>query len=234
MTRFPLRMVHQNVLVGHGEARAALYRVSCISYPFMAAADKRQWLGRLARFAFSVQADFSLWRVNRAYPAERYVQQAADLLDPSRQAPQPWQSYLEGHEAHLRTLRAFVPEVYVAIGLPPERPTQVAAGMVRGLDRARRRLEALFGVGGVPPIAVAELEALIAAEERAFRQIAGCLPARRATTAEVQWLLRRTACRGLDEPALDEHWQPSALVVKTTDGRRAYEPLGCDLVRHAN
>jgi hypothetical protein len=27
MTGFPVRMVHGNVLVGHGSARAALYRV---------------------------------------------------------------------------------------------------------------------------------------------------------------------------------------------------------------
>jgi hypothetical protein len=74
MSGLPLRFVHENVLVGHGEARAALYRVSTVSYPFMASADKREWLGRLARFAFAVEADFSLWRVNRAYPADRYVE----------------------------------------------------------------------------------------------------------------------------------------------------------------
>ena len=57
---------------------------------------------------------------------------------------------------------------------------------------------------------------------------------RRATTRELQWLLRRAACRGVAEPALDEHWRPSALVVETPDGRPAYEPLETDLVRHAN
>jgi hypothetical protein len=57
---------------------------------------------------------------------------------------------------------------------------------------------------------------------------------RRATTREVQWLLRRAACRGVAEPVLDDHWKPSALVVETADGATAYEPLGTDLVRHAN
>ena len=71
MTRFPLRYAHQNILVGEGDARAALFRVDTVSYPFLAAADKREWLRRLARFAFAVEADFSLWRVCRAYPAER-------------------------------------------------------------------------------------------------------------------------------------------------------------------
>ena len=33
---------------------------------------------------------------------------------------------------------------------------------------------------------------------------------------------------------LDPHWQPAALVVETADGRPAYEPLECDLVRHVN
>src|SRR5439155_22567976 len=62
VSRFPLRYVHQNILVGHGDARAALFRVQTVSYPFLAAAEKRAWLRRLARFAFAVEADFSLWR----------------------------------------------------------------------------------------------------------------------------------------------------------------------------
>ncbi len=85
MSGLPLRYVHQNMLVGHGEARAALFRVATVSYPFMAGADKREWLRRLARFAFAVEADFSLWRVCRAYPAERYVEQAEAMLDARRQ-----------------------------------------------------------------------------------------------------------------------------------------------------
>ena len=41
----PLRYVHQNLLVGQGDARAALFRVPTISYPFLPGADKRDWLG---------------------------------------------------------------------------------------------------------------------------------------------------------------------------------------------
>ena len=84
------------------------------------------------------------------------------------------------------------------------------------------------------PIPASEIEALIVAEERAFRRAEACLPLRRATTRELQWLLRRAACRGVAEPVLDDHWEPSALIVETADGRPAYEPLGTDLVRHAN
>ena len=230
MTRFPLRYAHQNILVGQGDARAALFRVDTVSYPFLAAAAKREWLRRLARFAFAVEADFSLWRVCRAYPASEYAEQAGPLLDDRGQSAAAWRSYLNGHEAHLRELRSFVSEVYLAVSLATDRPS----GVVRGADRLRRRVEELFGVAADVPIPSAEIETLIAAEERAFRRVEACLPIRRATTRELQWLLRRASCRAVAEPALDDHWEPAALLVETASGQPAYEPLGTDVVRHAN
>ena len=230
MTGFPLRYVHQNILVGQGDARAALFRVDTVSYPFLAAADKREWLRRLARFAFAAEADFSLWRVCRAYPADEYAVQAQGLLDERHQSAIAWREYLKGHEEHLRELRSFVPEIYLAISLVTDRDS----GVVRGMDRMRRRVEGLFGVAGVVPIPASEIEALIVGEERAFRRAEACLPLRRATTKELQWLLRRASCRGVAEPVLDDHWEPSALIVETANGQPAYEPLGADLVRHVN
>jgi hypothetical protein len=223
---FPLRYVHQNLLIGHGDAHAALYRLDTVSYPFLAAADKREWLRRMARFAFSAEADFSLWRVCRAYPADTYAQQAQPLLDERGQSELVWRQYLKGHETHLRRLRSFVPEVYLAVSLAPPR----GAGVAR---RMRRRVEDLFGVSRPLPIAATELEALIVAEERALRRAEACLPVRRATTRELQWLLRRAACRGVAEPLVDPHWEPAALIVEA-HGRPAYEPLSSDLVRHVN
>jgi hypothetical protein len=234
MTGFPLRYVHQNILVGRGDARAALFRLGTVSFPFLPTAEKREWLRRLARFAFTAEVDFSLWRVCRAYPAELYAGQAEPMLDARHQQPAAWRSYLRGHEAHLRELRCFTPEVYLAVSLATERSSGLGAGVLSGMDRLRRRVEELFGVAGEIPIPASEIEALIVAEERAFRRVEASMPVRRATTGEVQWLLRRAACRGVAEPALDDHWEPSALVVETADGRPAYEPLGTDLVRHAN
>src|SRR5215213_8681242 len=168
MTRFPLRYAHQNILVGDGDVRAALFRVDTVSYPFLAVADKREWLQRLARFAFSAEADFSLWRVCRAYPAERYAEQAMALLDERHHSAAAWSSYLNGHEAHLRELHSFTPEVYLAISLPAQRSA--------GFDRLRRRAEGLFGVASAVPIPASEIDALVVAEERAFRRVEACLP----------------------------------------------------------
>src|SRR3954453_1079932 len=147
-------------------------------------------------------------------------------LDERNQSAAAYRSYLKGHEAHLRELRSFTPEVYLAVSLP--------APPSAGVARARPRLEGLVGVAHPVPIPATEIDAVVAAEDRAFRRAEASLPVRRATTRELQWLLRRAACRGVAEPCLDDHWEPAALVVETGDGRPGYQALGTDLVRHAN
>ena len=201
MSGLPLRYVHQNLLVGDGDARAALYRVPTISYPFLPGAGKRDWLRRLARLAFAVEADLSLWRVNRAYPARDYVAQAEGMLDDRRQDPAAWLEFLASHQSHLGQMRLFVPEVYLAVSLRTGRRAASARARCAGSTGAA----APRSVGaslGQPPIPVTEPEALIGEEER--------LPPRQRLPggqagehARVAVALRRAARRGLGEPALD-------------------------------
>ena len=234
MTGFPIRYARGNLLVNQEGEAVGLYRLAMSSYPFLAVAGKRALAGRLERFAQTVGSDFSIWRVCRAYPANRYSVQARSLLDERHQSAPAWQEFLEGHQQRLARMGSHVPEVYLAVALRSESPARLGAGFVRSVDRVRRRVEALAGVAAPAPIPRAQLEALVAAEQRSYERITGVLAARRATTTELQWLLRRAAVRGVSEPALDAHWQPDALIIETPDGRVAYQPLERDLWRCAN
>ena len=231
MSAFPLRYARRNILIGPGGEAAALYRADTTAYPFLPTSEKWALLFRLERFAHLAGADFSLWRVQRAYPAERYPQELADLLDAEHGDPERWRCYLDGHEARLRELGSHLPEVYVAVSLAE---AEGGSGMLRSFARVRRRVEELAGVGGPRPISGAELEALAAAEQHTFDRISGAIALQRASTRELQWLLRRAACRGVLEPRLEDHWQPDALVVVSPNGPSAYEPLEHDLWRCAN
>ncbi len=82
---FPLRYARGNILIGHGGASAGLYRLGMTSYPYLPAGEKWQLQRRLQRLAHTIAADFSLWRVNRAYPAEQYVRHTEGLLDARHQ-----------------------------------------------------------------------------------------------------------------------------------------------------
>ena len=178
MIRFPLRYARRNVLIGPGGEAAALYRAGTVSYPFLPAAEKWGLLRRLERFGHLVGADFSIWRVQRAYPAERYARELEGTADPRHADPEAWRTYLRGHESRLAELGSCVPEVYLAVSLG-----EPSKGQLRSLDRARRRVEELAGVGGPRPLSGAELRELAAAERRCFERLSALLGLRRATTA---------------------------------------------------
>ena len=227
MIGFPLRYARANVLVGPGGEAAALYRAETFSYPYLSVAEKWALLHRLERFFCVVGADVSLWRVARAYPAERYADELAWLADPRHAEGERWRSFLAAQQRRLGDLDSHVPEVFLAVSLSGARR---GGGMLAGFERARRRAEELAGVGAPRPISASGLRSLAEAEQRTFERAASVLDLRRATTAELQWLLRRAACRGVGEPALDPNWEPDALILGG-EGEVSYEPLESDLWR---
>jgi hypothetical protein len=108
-----------------------------------------------------MEADFSLWRVSRAYPPTNTSSGRGDArCPPSRRGGVALVP--AGHEEHLRRLRSVVPALYLAVSLELDRPSHLGAGLLRGADRARRRLEELLGVAGMPPILTSEMYSLIA------------------------------------------------------------------------
>ncbi len=233
---FPLRYAHGNVILGRGgEAAAGLYRLGMTSYPYLPVGEKWALQRRLQRFAHTIAADFSLWRVNRAYPADGYVARTAGLLDDRHQDLETWRAFLDGHRERLRELGSHIPECYLAVSLAAGAPRGVGSGLIRWVDRARRRIEELAGIGVASPVSGSELSELVTREQRVYERLNGVISARRARTIELQWLLCRAACRGIAEPDLDGYWQPDALVVSGSSGKDvAFEPLGHDLRRCVN
>ncbi len=228
--QMPLRYARQNVLLGPGGEADALYRLPTVSYPFLPVGEKGRWLRTLERLATVVGADFALHRVTRAYPAERYRERTRGLLDRAGQDAEAFDRFLRRHEQRLRSLHAFWPEVYLTVALGAPEHGRFGASLTDQFGRARRRLEDLAGVGRAQPIPDRELRALAQVEQRTFEQLAAVIGCRRASTRELEWLLRRSVLRGVGEPEMDGRWRPDALMIQTDDGRVAYEPLGADIV----
>jgi hypothetical protein len=222
----PLRHVHENILIGHGPDRAAIYRLDPPSYPQLK--SKKAWGAQLAYFAKHIGADFTVLRVNRFTGPDEYVQQALAGHSDRYRTRDAYEQLLATHARRLAGLR-FAPEFYAIVRVKPETDLAFTAQFRGDLDSARQRVERVAGVERARPIRAGEVEALLPAEEDAHTILTAYLPARRATVREIQWLHRRAGCRGAREPLLDDHWQPNALVVDGPDGAR-YEPVGHELL----
>ena len=233
---FPLRYVYRNILLGRGDERAALYWVPTISYGHLSDTAKRDEAGRLAAFAYSVRSDFALWRVCRLFPVESYTEDALDMVDARHQSEDAWEEWLEGHTEHLRQLRPHSPEVFLAINLRTGNESGAVTGVGQQFERARRRAEDLLGVSRPQPVSDKELTSLAEAELEVYNRLRESYPdAERADERDLQWLLRRLAYRGTDEPEMDAFWQPDALMVDGNGNDQVvFEPLESNIVRQAD
>ena len=186
--------------------RAALFRMGTVSYPFLSAADKREWLRRLARLAFSLEADVSLWRVNRGYPAEDYVAEAAALVDEGRQDPAVWTAYLGKPGGASAPVEIVMPEVYLAVSLRPAGRSGFGDGVMRGVDRARRRLEPCSG----SPRCRRSRPRAGGADRRGGARVPPRGGVSAAAARDDPGDSVAAAARGVPRPgaALDPHWQP--------------------------
>lgn len=184
-SKLPVQSIFENVIVANGNA-AAVYRVETTSFEFLSTTQKEQLHARLAWWMLKVEADFSIYRVCREYPADAYVADTVNLIDERYAERARWEQLLDKHAAHMRSMRSFTPEVYVVVSLRPHSRIPLK---FRSHDSALLR----------------------DAEQAAFEVLSDQLQARRARTLEIQWLLRRAAVRGVREPDVDPHWAPPAL-----------------------
>jgi hypothetical protein len=181
----PIESIAENVIIARGNA-AAVYRVDTMSFEFLSLVQKEQLHARLAWWILKAESDFSIYRVCREYPADAYVADSVNLIDERFADRTRWESLLESHAERIRSMRSFTPEVYIVVSL-----------------RASSRI----------PLKRSTRDSSLVkdAEQVAFETLRDQLPAHRAKTLELQWLLRRVAVRGVREPDVDPHWHPPAL-----------------------
>ena len=204
----PITFASGNLVFGAGPRDAwGLYRLRARSYTGLSAAARQDLVAGVTALAHAAGSDFSLLRVARPWSVQRYamgVQAAMDICHGARDA---LGAYLRRQEETLRRREAHTPEIYLAVSLPSG-PRRLLALADRGTISTRR------------------LHALALEEAELFARLRSCLDCRRVAPEDLQWLIRRSFCRSLGDPVVDEQFRPQALV-----GDAHFEPLGADVLR---
>lgn len=185
----PINAVNRNLIFARDQA-AGVYRAASVNYGMLSEAEKRDLHGDLFWWMIEAEANFSIYRVCREYPADDYVRETVSMIDERYADRRGWEQMLERQAGHMRSMRSFAPEIYPVVSLA--RQARIP------WSRSQRDAGAALDVSG-----------------EALERLRGHLAARDASTREIQWLLRRAAVRGAREPDVDPHWKPPAL---TLDG----------------
>jgi hypothetical protein len=235
--RQPLTFAWRNLLFGRDcEDAWALFRLPTRSYAGLPSAGKRELLSALAGFAADVQADFQILRVSRTWSTQDYVNLAGASLDSRYGHERRFGELLARHERRLKDRSPVRPEVFVSIRLAAPRPAalgQLAAGLAATAKAPLKELKRAVGLADPRGLTQRRLDELLDEETRVLAGLHDFFDAERASTRDLQWLVRRTFRRGIGEPWIDEFWRPQALVLDAEDeeGGRRFRPLEVDVLR---
>lgn len=222
--RQPITFVHGNLVFGADGADDAwaLYRLTTRSYAGLTSARKRDLLGEIAGFAYTIAADFQILRVSRSTSVEDYADMAYGLAASTASGSALLDRMVSAQRARVSLLASVTPEVFLAVALRAEPARDLRSSVSRA-----------FGLRDPRALTARALAKLTQEESKVHARVADFLDCERATTGDLQWLVRRAFCRGLGEPECDPRWLPQALVLDSDDedGGWRFEPLETDILR---
>jgi hypothetical protein len=225
--RAPLTFVYGNCVFATGVSDAwAAFAIEPSSYQWLAEDDKRARFLALLAALEAIEADTQIVRVARSL-------QERDQRSPDGPHRPALLAYADAHAHRLHALGAARIELFLLVSMSdPERDvaTYVSALAERGPAQLWRDLRTALSSRDRRILRAGELERVRVRADQAHARLAEFLPVREARGVELQWLVRRSFCRGLGEPVVDGLHEPRALAFER-NGEAVLAPLDGDVLR---
>ncbi len=231
----PINFVYGNCVFGEDLTDGwAVFAVELESYEWRGTDHKRDRLLAMVGALESAEADVQLLRVGASHreppvTAEKGHAGAAAAGGRSREHLR----YVEALAREGGVREGVVPALYLLVSLR-EPEVDVASFVSRLAERNPREWVAALGsvLAGRArsTLRASELERVRVRADRVHARLADFLSLRPARAVELQWLVRRSFCRGLGEPDVEGLHEPAALVFER-NGEAVLAPFEGDLVR---
>lgn len=233
----PLRYISNNVVYGRGGLKDgwACFVLAPGGSDYRPLAARLGTMRSFSQFLNRVKRDGQLVRLARQWPADRYLQSRRE-----RSAPMGL-GYLRdqwvAEQAMLvdeKRIDAALPRIFLAVRLN-QQLRDLQERVTTG-EPARKMVDH-FGVAGrmfrdgLLPDSQRESDQhqaqSLLAELTGYPALASAVP---ASTADLQWWIRRVYARGLEDPHVDPQDIPQGVLIHR-DGQAAVRPLEVDLLR---
>jgi AAA-like domain len=231
----PIWFVYGNCVCGEGPDDAwAGFAITTSSYAWLSQQQKRARMLDLLAAIEALEADVQILRVTRLVRAagEQRLSgpQAVDIKASALSA------YESAEARRLQELGCSTPQLYLFASLrDPER--DVASHLSSLLESSPRDWLRTFRSTASSRnrmlLSADRLERLRVRADRVHDRLASYLSVRPARGVELQWLVRRSFCRGLGEPQVEGLHEPRALAFER-NGQAVLAPLQADVLRWMN
>ncbi len=227
----PLWFIYGNCVYGSGPEDAwAGFALKTSSYAYLSDSEKQARFLDLLGALEAVEADVQLLRIGTQ--RDPRVPVGGEIAVPSGAHMDHLSRYLDAHAEHLGEIKTVAPHVFLLVSLSePQR--DVASYLSRAMQSSPKQWLASLRhslLSRSNLLRASALEETRVKADRIHDLLASFLPARPMRGPELQWLVRRSYCRGLREPDVDGLHQPRALAFER-NGEAVLAPLEGDVLR---
>jgi hypothetical protein len=230
--RSPISFVYGNLVFGSTPDDVwAAFSVPTASYEWLSDEAKRARLLSLLGALEAIEADVQILRVGHRWDLDGYLErmEAGTSAEHARAS----RGYTRVQAEHLRDMCSSRPSVFLLVSLrDPERDvaSYVSLAAEQHPREWLRSLKRALSVRDRAVLRASELERRRMQADQVHARIGDFLSAKPARGVDLQWLVRRSFCRGLGEPRVEGLHEPRALAFER-NGEALLAPLEGDVVR---
>lgn len=210
----PIKHVERNIIFARSTSDVwAVYRVQQEAYPNLPVRSKHGAMDYLMALTYRLDVpDIQVMRVNRRWSALDYISSLRGLSAASAHQ-EAWDDYLGEQYVELEGRNIYVPELYMVIKLPSTGPgvSDMLDGKFASFDDYVSAARGWFNLDDPRGLRRDDLQRITEAEQRIFQRVSSYTLASRASTDQIEWLIRRAYTRHIGEPKVDSLAHPPAL-----------------------
>lgn len=200
--RFPARFIAGNLIWTRDATVWAVYRVTPVTYPYLSVREKLQLHSRTRAALLALPAQSMVLSLCRRIDPHAVVAAMVEGVDLAR-AP-AWGEVARSTLEALEETHASERLHFVAVELPGEsRANSLRSVLSSGASSVTEG----FGLSPAP-VRSRDVDARRRQANQVSTQLGAVLDMRPASPGEIRWIYARAPRRGLDEPFLDESWEP--------------------------
>jgi len=205
--KFPARFIAGNLIWTREGTVWAVWRVTPTTYPYLSAAQKLAHHAATRRALLGLPSESML--LSLCCPVDPYQVAEAIAGDIDLATHPEWRATVEGDLGLLASFAPFRRLHFVAAELPNEGSK---SKMRAAFASARAGMGEIAG-GAAPPVAAREVGERMRQASHLLAQLERSLDIAKATPGEIRWMYARALRRGVNEPFLDETWEPTMRVL---------------------
>lgn len=230
--KFPIIFWQQNIIFDDRRRAFAVYKLPLINYDLLSINDKISAMYNLRELVYNLQGEYDILSVCRDFDVSKYDTQLEELRSPNY-LEHEYNEHIEATYNGLMNQTPWIRELYLIKHIPLKNVLMQIKSMHHLKSNFKgilRQITDMF-ISTDPSIPEQYLEAAFQQEDALAEEVRIITEGQRASSKDIEWLIKHNLYRSLGEPEISVNWNPAA-VVEISGTTKKLIPLKNEIVAH--